>query len=155
MKLWNMPKIVWTTQTHTRILIHTMNKNSFEVFFFYTPRGNFKQNLSKGQLEVHESRWRKSAKVTFSFYDESFKHFVSNYPYESFSSAGKKMLKMIDFLKLWIKMKYKCSWNVEVLIFTYLKRKKRSNKPFLKKIHIRGRSENVWVFHVGHYIITL
>ena len=35
-------------------------------------------------------------------------------------------------------MKYKCVYDVEVLIFTYLKRKKRSNKPFLKKNAYKG-----------------
>ena len=35
-------------------------------------------------------------------------------------------------------MKYKCYYDVEVLIFTYFKRKNRSNKRFLKKKYIEG-----------------
>ena len=35
-------------------------------------------------------------------------------------------------------MNYKCYYDVEVLIFTYLKRKNRSNKRVLKKKYIDG-----------------
>ena len=35
-------------------------------------------------------------------------------------------------------MNYNCYYDVEVLIFTYLKRKNRSNKRVLKKKYIEG-----------------